>query len=79
MASTPLDAFNAGDAAASREAHKQKEVAAAPETHGGAGSDNIKSLVFGGVDGVITTFSTIASVSGGQMSLPAVLVLGFAK
>ena len=45
-ASTPLDAFRAGDASASREAHEQKSVvASAPETHGGAGSDNIKSLV----------------------------------
>ncbi len=80
-ATTPLDAFRAGDATASREAHVQKGVAAsaAVELHGGAGADYIKSLVFGGVDGVITTFSLVASVSGGQFSMSTVLVLGFAK
>ncbi len=81
-ATTPLDAFRAGDANASREAHVQKGVAAsggAVELHGGAGADYIKSLVFGGVDGVITTFSLVASVSGGQFSMSTVLVLGFAK
>ena len=80
---TPQEAFAAGDAVASREVHEKKgdpaSPGSAPEVHGGVGSENIKSLIFGGVDGAITTFSTIASVAGGQMTVPAVLVLGFAN
>ena len=75
-ATDPVSAFREGDVEASRTAHEQK---AAPEIHGGAGSDNVKSLVFGGVDGAVTTFATIASVSGGGEPLTAVLVLGFAN
>lgn len=41
--------------------------------------DNIKSIVFGGLDGVITTFSTIASVAGAALPIETVLVLGFAN
>jgi hypothetical protein len=33
------------------------------ENHGGAGSERVKSIVFGGLDGVITTFSIVAAVS----------------
>jgi VIT1/CCC1 family predicted Fe2+/Mn2+ transporter len=83
LSTTPQEAFAAGDAVASREVHEKKgdpaSPGSAPEVHGGVGSDNIKSLIFGGVDGAITTFSTIASVAGGQMTVPAVLVLGFAN
>ena len=39
----------------------------------------IKSIVFGGLDGIITTFSTIASVAGGGLGLNTVIVLGFAN
>lgn len=35
--------------------------------------------MFGGVDGVITTFSTIASVAGSSLPVSAILVLGFAN
>jgi len=77
-AATPKEAFAARDADASRAAHDARR-AAATEDHGGAGSDFVKSLVFGGLDGVITTFSTIASVTGGSMGITTVLVLGFAN
>jgi hypothetical protein len=35
------------------------------EPHGGAGSDYVKSIVFGGLDGIITTFAVVASVRAG--------------
>lgn len=47
----------------------------ATEDHGGLASEYIKSIIFGGLDGVITTFSTIASVAGGGLPLTTVLVL----
>ena len=88
---TPRNAFEGKDAAASRAAHDAAYTAAtgktdnagavgdAKEDHGGLGSEFVKSLVFGGLDGVITTFSTIASVAGGSLGIETVLVLGFAN
>ena len=75
---TPSAAFAAGDAAASAAAHDAKAAAGtdAEEIHGGTGSDVIKSIIFGGVDGAITTFSTIASVAGGNLPIGAVKFVG---
>ena len=39
-------------------------------------SFQIKSIVFGGLDGIITTFSTIASVAGGGLTVESILTLG---
>ena len=39
----------------------------------------IKSIVFGGLDGIITTFSTIASVAGGSLGIGVIITLGFAN
>jgi len=91
--STPAAAFESKDHAASRAAHDSAFAAAAAKTgsgsggaagdaredHSGAGSEFVKSLVFGGLDGGITTFSIIASVAGGSLGIEAVLVLGFAN
>ena len=71
-------AFEAGDAAASKVLH-EGPAEAANETHGGFGSDYVKSIVFGGLDGVITTFSTIASSFGGEQTVQVVITLGVAN
>lgn len=68
-----------GDIEASKSVHDNIPFKAAEEKHGGFGSEFVKSLVFGGLDGVITTFSTIASVAGGALPIETVLVLGFAN
>jgi len=83
-ANAAREAFLTGDAEESRAMHESTRVAeagvvAADETHGGFGSENIKSIVFGGLDGIITTFSTIASSVGGNLSIEAVITLGFAN
>ena len=49
------------------------------ETHGGVGSDRIKSIVFGGLDGVITTFSIVAAVAGAQLPIKTALLMGFSN
>ena len=75
-----FEAFAANDVQQSKEVHdSKKETAGAKEDHGGVGSEFIKSIVFGGLDGVITTFSTIAAVAGGSLNTNTVLVLGFAN
>ena len=67
-------AYGSGDGDKSRALHE-----AAKEDHGGFGSDYVKSIVFGGLDGVITTFSTIASSYGGRQSIKVVIILGLAN
>ncbi len=75
-------AYGAGDAARSREVH---DVAGAAEDHGGGTicgvelSDKVKSVVFGGLDGLITTFAVVASVAGANLPLQVVVLSGFAK
>lgn len=39
------------------------------------GGDFIKSFVYGSMDGLITTFSVVAAVVGGDMEVGTVLVL----
>lgn len=39
----------------------------------------IKDLVYGANDGIITTFAVVASVAGADLSVPIVLVIGFAS
>jgi len=69
----------ANDTEKSKTVHDTMKPGSATEDHGGLASDYIKSIIFGGLDGVITTFSTIASVAGGALPLETVLVLGFAN
>jgi vacuolar iron transporter family protein len=49
-----------------------------PELHKDGGV-SIKSLVYGGLDGIITTFAVVAGVAGADLSAGIVLILGFAN
>lgn len=51
-------------------------VAHVAENHGGTGSERVKSIVFGGLDGVITTFSIVAAVSGSSSSGYSIRAVG---
>ena len=51
----------------------------AEEAHAGAGGKYVKSLVFGGLDGIITTFAVVAASKGGSLSTEIVLLMGFAN
>lgn len=59
----------------SREAHLQQ----APEEHQQEQGKYIKSIVYGGLDGIITTFAVVAGVAGASLSSGVVLILGFAN
>lgn len=43
------------------------------------GSDVIKSVVFGGLDGIITTFATVAAVAGSGLDIEVLILLGLAN
>jgi VIT1/CCC1 family predicted Fe2+/Mn2+ transporter len=66
------------DPAASRAAHSAAVPAAAGERHVSAGK-YIKSVVYGGMDGIVTTFAVVAGVNGASLSAGVVLILGFAN
>jgi len=81
--SAARDAYKSGDVEASRAAHSPKSPDASPvlakEEHGGAGSEHLKSLVFGGLDGICTTFAVVAASAGANLSTKIILLMGFAN
>ncbi len=44
-----------------------------------AGGDVIKSIVFGGLDGIITTFAIVAAVAGASLDIRVIILLGFSN
>ncbi len=70
-----------------KEAYKEKDVekmiethsTKAPERHQIEAGKYVKSLIYGGVDGIITTFAIVAGVVGANLEFSAILILGFAN
>lgn len=71
------EAFKDKDIEASIKAHQYRSIKA-EENHSSAGQ-YIKSLIYGGLDGIITTFAVVAGVAGAALSPGVVLILGFAN
>ncbi len=72
-------AFKRGDKQASALAHTPKAITEAAEQHGGAGSQYLGEMVYGGLDGIITTFAVVSGVAGAQLGTPVILILGLAN
>jgi len=49
------------------------------EDEEGFGGDYIKSFVFGGLDGIVSTFALVASLGGAQVKLGTLIAVGIAK
>lgn len=70
-----------------KEAYKKKNVRAtiaahnqrAPEVHQQERGKYLKSIIYGGLDGIITTFAVVAGVAGASLNAGVVLILGFAN
>lgn len=77
------EAFAKRDKAASAAVHTSDQIAQAvreaPEKHGGAGSQYIGDLVYGGLDGIITTFAVVSGVAGANLGTSIILILGLAN
>ncbi len=62
-----------------------KELAAEHESenqeslHGHKSGEHVGDFVFGGIDGVVTTFAVVAGVAGADLSASVILVLGLAN
>ena len=63
------------DVDASRNLHDMKRGATESHLKGG---DHLKSAVYGGLDGIITTFATVTSVAGSGLHHSVILILGLA-
>ena len=66
------EAFVTRDAEASRTAH---ETTDAPELHQ-TGGEHVKTIVFGGLDGILTAHAVIAAAVGAKLAPGHVLALG---
>eukprot|EP00158_Paraphelidium_tribonemae_P001969 Partr_v1_DN25003_c0_g2_i1_m51136 putative vacuolar iron transporter len=64
---------------ASEETRGWRPHSAAEEKHSNAMGDYIKSIVYGGVDGIITTFAIVSGTVGAGLSIGVVIVLGVAN
>ncbi|MDA3949013.1 MAG: VIT1/CCC1 transporter family protein [Spirochaeta sp.] len=75
------EAVQKGDSEASRRAHSAEmaQTAGPEEEHTQGRGKYVKSIVYGGLDGIITTFAVVAGVAGASLSAGVVLILGFAN
>jgi DNA damage-binding protein 1 len=76
-------AYDNRDANASAQVHKKKEIEmglkdSSPENHQKSG-EFIKSVVLGGLDGIVTTFAVVSGATGGGLGIEVILVLGFSN
>lgn len=69
------EAFSHADVEESRAAHDSGDH----EPHASGGGQFLKSFVYGGLDGIITTFAVVAGVAGASLDASIILILGFAN
>lgn len=72
-------AYRKGDMQASAWAHSTAAIIQAEEQHGGTGSQYLGEMVYGGLDGIITTFAVVSGVAGAQLGTSVILIMGLAN
>lgn len=72
-------AWKKRDPEAARKAHQAQGARAAEERHTTGRGKYIKSVIYGGLDGTITTFAAVAGVAGAALSPGIVLIMGLAN
>ena len=72
-------AFKRRDLVASQAAHTPEVIATAAEPHGAPSHQYIGNLIYGGLDGIVTTFAVVSGVAGASLSSGIVLILGLAN
>jgi len=68
-------AYSALDVDASAATHATRVSGGHDEDHSNVGS-RLKTLVFGGLDGILTSFAIVSSCAGSEMDARVVLLLG---
>ena len=77
-------AFRKGDTVSGAAAHDPEHIRSVyadhgDEPHGGSGTNFIGEMVYGGLDGIITTFAVVSGVAGAQLDTSVILILGLAN
>ena len=72
-------AHQTGDVELSRELHQKNAHIKHEMYHTTLGNDVIKSVIYGGLDGIITTFSVICSAYASHLSPHIIFVMGVAN
>ncbi len=72
-------AYGRQDVSASARAHSPAAISGAMEHHGGASHKYIGDMVYGGLDGIVTTFAVVSGVAGANLGSGIVLILGLAN
>ena len=72
------EAWKKKDPAAAKKAH-MPAAGMAEEKHTTGRGKYIKSIIYGGLDGTITTFAAVAGVAGASLSAGVVLIMGLAN
>lgn len=58
---------------------RQSSAQRAPEVHSGPTGPYIGPIVYGGLDGIVTTFAVVSGVAGADLGSGVILILGFAN
>lgn len=72
-------AYDGLDMNASKNFHDTRHVAEQSTEMHQTGGGFLKPLIFGGLDGILTSFAIVAGAAGGSLPIPVVLVLGFSN
>jgi len=70
------NAFEKGDKDLSIAVHQTGKL---KEPHSGEAGEFISSIVFGGLDGIITTFAVVAAATASHLTRGLILIIGFAN
>ena len=70
------EAYAKGDVKASEGAHAKHAIETESHAQGGK---YIGDMVYGAIDGIITTFAIVSGVAGASLSTSIILILGFAN
>lgn len=71
-------AYESKNIEASKKAHETEAIKRAPEMHKRSGS-YVGDVVFGAIDGSVTTFAVVSGVAGAALSANIVIILGLAN
>jgi VIT1/CCC1 family predicted Fe2+/Mn2+ transporter len=71
--------YNKGNRTLSSAAHDPARIRQAMEQHAGEESQYLGEMVYGGLDGIITTFAVVSGVAGASLGANIVLILGLAN
>lgn len=72
-------AFDKGDKATAARLHAEAEQGITASSGKSIGGEYLGDFVYGGLDGIVTTFAVVSGVAGAQLSASIILILGVAN